>query len=184
MQEIELQDDPDNKIEPVRLLRMMRTAVLREHHSVLPLLCSFGACDELQPDQLASLLKEALRRGNITAAQILLDFAAVQQMYCHDIEQMLQQAVLITGPTGHGADEQKRARGVAAVAEQIASLPGVAQLSSERLAAVLPAVVQRQAVLARSAQKELNRRSRYGETSEQPLWTPLDGTVDVLCDAS
>jgi hypothetical protein len=125
MQDIELQDNYDNKIKPPQLLRMMRTAVLREHHSLLPLLCSFQKCDELQPDQLASMLKEALRRGNITAAQILLDnIAAVQQMRCDDIEQMLQQAVLVTGPTGYGADEQKRAREVAAVTEQIAGLQG------------------------------------------------------------
>jgi hypothetical protein len=162
---------------------MMRTAVLRDHFSLLPLLCSFQACDDQQPDQLASLLMDALQRDSIPAAQKLLDrHPAARQMHGDEVEQVLQQIVSITGPTGYGSEGQKRAREVAAVAEQMAGLPGVAQLSSERLAAVLRAAVQRQAVLARSALKELNRRSGWGaNTAEPSLWTPLDGAVDVLC---
>jgi hypothetical protein len=182
--EVQLEDDDDNKpIDPQQLLRMMRTAVLREHLSLLPLLCSFQACDDQETDQLASLLKDALQRDSISAAQKLLDrHPAARQMHGDEVEQVLQQAVLITGPTGYGSEGQQRAREVAAVAEQIAGLPGVAQLSSERLSVVLRAAVQRQAVLARSAERQLNRRSGWGaNTAEQSLWTPLDGVVDVLC---
>jgi hypothetical protein len=184
MQEIEEQELDDNTpIDPPQLLRMMRTVVLREHLDLLPLLCSCQAYHELQEDQTASLIQEALRCGNIPAAEMLLgNIMVVPRMHSHDVEQMLQQVVLITSPTGYESEEQKKkARELAAVAEQIAALPGVAQLSSERLAAVVRAVVQRQALLARAALKEIHRRSGYGERSEQSLWTPLDAAVDVLC---
>jgi hypothetical protein len=184
MQETEEQELDDNTpIDPPQLMRMMRTAVLREHLDLLALLCSFQAYEELDEDQTASLIQEALRCGNIPAAEMLLGaIFVVPRMHCDDVEQMMQQVVLITSPTGYEVEEQKKkAREVAAVAEQIAALPGAAQLSGERLAAVVRAVVQRQAILARAALKEINRRSGYGEKSEQSLWTPLDAAVDVLC---
>lgn len=101
----------------------------------------------------------------------------------------MQKKVLLLGIAAAGRpaaglrDEAAASAAATAVTQRLAALPGLAQLSHERRAALIRAAIQRQAVLQQQkARKALMRMSYREAEAPSPLpATPLDTALKVLC---
>jgi hypothetical protein len=178
---VEADKAEDEHLAPQQLIYMLRTAAHRGHAPALRLLCRLLDCKALAPQPLANLLEETLRTKNYEAAAALLSVPAVQHQTPAEAEELLLLAIGVVGDVAGGCKWEPN--GLAArVAQYIALLPGVGQLGSEKLKAVLQAAVVRQAALVRWEPliwPFIGMVSNQNSVHVQR--TALDGVVKILC---